>query len=157
MDFRLGKQIIRWGIVEGWRILDEVNPLDFKEHILRDVADRYIPLWMAKGDYYVGPLTIEGLWIPDIRGHEPAPLRSEWSQFQKLPDLQKVPRNIKNSEGGVRVSGMVKGYEFALAYFLTGMTSLPPSGLLQDLGLETSAYHLRWYFFRDTGGFNHMG
>ncbi|MDD5435608.1 MAG: hypothetical protein PH343_09290, partial [Nitrospira sp.] len=60
MDFRIGKQIIRWGIVEGWRILDDVNPLDFKEHILRDVADRYIPLWMIKADYYVGPITIEG-------------------------------------------------------------------------------------------------
>ena len=117
MDFRIGRQIIRWGIVEGWRILDEVNPLDFTEHILRDVADRYIPLWMVKGDYYLGPLTIEGLWVPDVRGHKPAPLRSEWSQFQTLPDLKRVPRNFKNSEGGLRVSGMVKGYEFAVAYF----------------------------------------
>lgn len=117
MDFRIGRQIIRWGIVEGWRILDEVNPLDFTEHILRDVSDRYIPLWMVKGDYYAGPLTIEGLWVPDIKGHKPAPLRSEWSHFQTLPDLKKVPRNFKNSEGGLRVSGMVRGYEFAAAYF----------------------------------------
>ena len=116
MDLRVGKQIIRWGIVEGWRIIDEVNPLDFTEHILRDVADRYIPLWMVKGDYYLGPLTIEGLWIPDVRGHEPAPLRSEWSQFQKLPDLKKVPRNFENSEVGLRTSGMLGGYEFVLAY-----------------------------------------
>lgn len=119
MDFRVGKQIIRWGIVEGWRILDAVNPLDFKEHILRDVSDRYIPLWMVKADYYVGPLTIEGLWIPDVRGHEPAPLRSEWSQFQTLPGLKRVPRNFKNSEGGIRTSGMLGGYEFALTYFYT--------------------------------------
>lgn len=117
LDLRIGKQIIRWGIVEGWRILDEVNPLDFKEHILRDVADRYIPLWIVKGDYYLGPLTIEGIWTPDVKGHEPAPLRSEWSQFQKLPDLQRVPRNFENSEGGLRVSGNLGGYEFALAYF----------------------------------------
>lgn len=117
VDLRIGKQIIRWGIVEGWRILDEVNPLDFKEHILRDVADRYIPLWIVKGDYYLGPLTIEGIWTPDVKGHEPAPLRSEWSQFQKLPNLQRVPRNFKNSEGGLRVSGNLGGYEFALAYF----------------------------------------
>ena len=117
MDLRVGKQIIRWGIVEGWRIIDEVNPLDFKEHILRDVSDRYIPLWMVKGDYYIGPLTIEGLWIPDVRGHEPAPLRSEWSQFQKLPDLKKVPRNFENSEAGLRTSGTIGGYELVLAYF----------------------------------------
>lgn len=116
MDFRIGKQIIRWGIVEGWRILDEVNPLDFTEHILRDVADRYIPLWMVKADYYIGPYTVEGLWIPDVKGHKPAPLRSEWSQFQTLPDLKKVPRNFKNSEGGLRFSGSIKGYEFAVAY-----------------------------------------
>jgi len=117
MDLRIGRQIVRWGIVEGWRILDEVNPLDFKEHILRDVADRYIPLWIVKGDYYLGPLTIEGVWTPDVRGHEPAPLRSEWSQFQKLPNLQRVPRNLKDSEGGLRISGNLGGYEFALAYF----------------------------------------
>lgn len=116
IDLRIGKQIVRWGIVEGWRILDEVNPLDFTEHILRDVEDRYIPLWLVKGDYYIGPLTIEGLWIPDVRGHKPAPLRSEWSQFQELPNLIKVPRNFKNSEGGARISGILKGYEFALTY-----------------------------------------
>ena len=143
MDLRLGKQIIRWGIVEGWRILDEVNPLDFREHILRDVADRYIPLWMIKGDYYLGPVTIEGIWTPDVRGHNPAPLRSEWSQFQELPDMKKVPRNFKNSEGGLRVSGNVRGYELVLAYFTqwddfpTAFRSIAGLGL-GNLGISPS-------------------
>ena len=143
MDLRLGKQIIRWGIVEGWRILDEVNPLDFREHILRDVADRYIPLWMIKGDYYLGPVTIEGIWTPDVRGHNPAPLRSEWSQFQELPDLKKVPRNFKDSEGGLRVSGNVRGYELVLAYFTqwddfpTAFRSIAGLGL-GNLGISPS-------------------
>jgi hypothetical protein len=117
MDFRVGKQIVRWGIVEGWRILDEVNPLDFSEHILRDVTDRYIPLWMLKADYYLGPMTVEGLWIPDVRGHKAAPLRSEWSQFQVLPNLKPVPKQPKNSEAGMRVSGVVGGVEIVATSF----------------------------------------
>lgn len=137
MDFRVGKQIIRWGIVEGWRILDAVNPLDFKEHILRDVSDRYIPLWMVKADYYAGPITIEGLWIPDVKGHEPAALRSEWSQFQKLPGLIRVPRNFKNSEGGIRTSGMLGGYEFALTYFYTWDDFPTAFRSISGLGLGT--------------------
>jgi hypothetical protein len=110
-DLRIGKQIVRWGIVEGWRVLDQINPLDFTEHILRDVTDRYIPLWMVKADYYLGPLTFEGLWIPDVRGHKPAPIRSEWSQFQVLPDFNPVPRNFENSEWGGRISGVLGGVE----------------------------------------------
>lgn len=116
-DFRMGKQIVRWGIVEGWRILDEVNPLDFTEHILRDVTDRYIPLWMLKSDFYVGPVTLEVLLIPDVRGHKPAPLRSEWSQFQVLPNFEPVPRRIENSDVGGRLSGVLAGIEMAATSF----------------------------------------
>ncbi|HEY5599477.1 MAG TPA: DUF1302 family protein, partial [Candidatus Manganitrophaceae bacterium] len=84
LDLRFGKQIVRWGVVEGARVTDEINPLDFQEFILREIQDRYIPLWMLKADAYFDPYSVEILWIPELKGHQPASKGSEWEQFQLL-------------------------------------------------------------------------
>ena len=76
LDLRIGRQIVRWGVVEGARVTDEINPLDFYELILRDIDDRYIPLFMAKANLYVGSDSFEAILIPEIRGHRPAPMGS---------------------------------------------------------------------------------
>ena len=72
MDIRAGKQIVRWGVVEGARVTDEINPLDFSEFILRDVSDRYIALWMLKTDIYLpGEFIFENIIIPEVQSDRP--------------------------------------------------------------------------------------
>ena len=128
LDLRLGRQIVRWGIAEGARVTDEINPLDFKEFILRDVSDRYIPLWMLKADYYYEDTEWEVLWIPHLSFHKPAPRSSEWEQFQFLPgrevpdsefSLLGTPLSIKNSEYALKWTTPLMGWEVSLSYFYT--------------------------------------
>ncbi len=119
LDIRAGRQIVRWGVVEGARVTDEINPLDFQEFILRDVSDRYIPLWMVKNDLYLGETTLEGLWIPDLRTHEPAARESEWEQFRFLDGMKRPAKTVNNSEWALRVSRLLGGWDLSASYFST--------------------------------------
>ncbi len=126
VDLRLGKQIVRWGVVEGSRVTDEINPLDLGEFILPEVEDRYIPLYLLKSDFYLGETTLEAIWIPDLRFHKPAPRESEWEQFRLLPGLEKPAsplhnpiKNFHNSEAAIRLSRLVGGWDLSVSYFYT--------------------------------------
>jgi hypothetical protein len=119
VDIRAGKQIVRWGVVEGARVTDEINPLDFQEFILREVNDRYIPLWMLKTDLYWGDTTLEGLWIPDLQTHEPAAKESEFEQFRFLPGMIRPAKTVKNSEWALKLSRLIGGWDLSASYFDT--------------------------------------
>ncbi len=119
VDIRAGRQIVRWGVVEGARVTDEINPLDFQEFILRDVSDRYIPLWMIKTDLYLGETTLEGIWIPDIRTHEPAARESEWEQFRFLEGMEVPANTVENSEWALKVARLFGGWDLSASYFST--------------------------------------
>lgn len=116
-DVRMGRQIIRWGVLEGARITDELNPLDFQEFILREIQDRYVPLWSLRANLYTGEIKTEFLWIPDLEPHRPAPPGSEWEQLQSLENLEQPPQTFLNSEWGLRFSRRLGQWDGALSYF----------------------------------------
>lgn len=120
VDIRLGKQFVVWGVLEGVRITDEINPIDFRELILPDLLDYRIPLWMAKLDYYRDEASYQFLWIPDIRFHKPAPPGSEWELLQEVPGTR-VPKNydLANSEIGFKLSTRRWDTDLAFSYFYT--------------------------------------
>ena len=120
MDVRLGKQFVVWGVMTGVRVVDEINPMDFRELILPDLLDYRIPLWTAKLDYYLDESTVELLWIPDIKFHKPAPPGSEWELLQTVPGTT-YPETFKleNSEVGVKWTRTIWNTEVSLSYFYT--------------------------------------
>ncbi len=120
MDIRLGKQFVVWGVLEGVRITDEINPIDFRELILPDLLDYRIPLWMAKLDYYRENANYQFLWIPDIRFHKPAPPGSEWELLQEVPGTR-FPESFdyKNAEVGMKLSTNHWDTELTFSYFYT--------------------------------------
>ena len=119
-DIRIGKQFVVWGVLEGIRVTDEVNPLDFRELIMPDLLDYRIPLWTLRMDYYGEANDYEFLWIPDIKFHKPAPKGSEWELLQRVPGT-KEPESFKleNSEVGIKVTRNIYGAEVSLSYFWT--------------------------------------
>ncbi len=118
-DLRVGRQIVRWGVVEGSRVTDEINPLDFKEFILRDVVDRYVPLMMVRYDYYLPNSSLQLLWIPEVRTHKPAPVGTEFEQFQFLPGMEVPDSGIENAEWAVKYNFSFLDADFALSNFDT--------------------------------------
>lgn len=120
MDIRIGKQFIVWGVLEGIRITDELNPLDFRELIMPDLLDYRIPLWSLKLDYYLANSSYELVWIPDIRFHKPAPRGSEWELLQRVPGTEEPDTyNLENSEIGLKFSSSIHDTEVSLSYFWT--------------------------------------
>lgn len=120
MDVRLGKQFVVWGVLEGVRITDEVNPVDFRELLMPELLDYRIPLWMAKLDYYRENASYQFLWIPDIRFHKPAPPGSEWELLQEVPGTR-FPDSFdyENAEIGMRVSTNRWDTELSFSYLYT--------------------------------------
>ncbi len=52
-NFRVGKQIVAWGETDGFRLMDQINPLDQR----RGFADvefetSVIPIWLVKAEYF---------------------------------------------------------------------------------------------------------
>jgi len=117
MDLRIGKQIVRWGVIEGFRITDELNPIDFDEFILRELTDRHIPLWMMKLDRYIGEYALQLVWIPELVFHRPAPEGTEFEQFQIPPGLEEPAKTFENTEIGLRLSRYVAGFDLSFSYF----------------------------------------
>ncbi len=119
VDLRLGRQIVRWGVLEGARITDRINPIDFREYLFRDVEDRYIPLWMATLNYYPGWGQLQLLLIPDMTFNKPAPAGSEWEAFQTPPGTSSPSSSPKNTEVGI--NGGIRAGEVAInaSYFYT--------------------------------------
>jgi hypothetical protein len=66
---RFGKQPIVWGQLDGIKVLDLINPQDFREFILDDFADSRISLWSAYIDISLGEWRGELAIVPDSSGH----------------------------------------------------------------------------------------
>lgn len=125
LDIRIGRQFVVWGVLTGVRIVDEINPIDFRELITPDLLDYRIPLWMLRTDYYLGNTSFQFLWIPDLRFHKPAPPGSEWELLQEVrsPEGDRITNfpshNFENSEWAVKVTTTLGMTELALSYFYT--------------------------------------
>ncbi len=125
LDIRLGRQFVIWGVLTGVRVVDEINPMDFRELVLPDLLDYRIPLWMARFDYYAADNAFQFLWIPNLVFHRPAPRGSEWELLQDVITQDGVlltdypESSLDNSEYAFRVSRTVMNTEISLSYFNT--------------------------------------
>lgn len=46
-DFRIGKQQVAWGTADGMKLLDIINPTDWREFNQNKMEDSRIPVWMV--------------------------------------------------------------------------------------------------------------
>jgi hypothetical protein len=88
---RVGKQIVAWGETDGFRLMDQINPLDNRRGF-GDVEfeTSIIPIWLIRAEYY---LTKKPGWLQDL-GFE----------FVYNPNADFIPnQGIKtgNADGGI--------------------------------------------------------
>lgn len=128
--WRIGKQQVVWGEADGLKLLDVINPQNFREFVLDDFDDSRIPLWMLNAEFTLtenGVLQV--LWIPDTTVHNLAPIGSPYafSSSSIVPkpasDLAvqlspaQAPRSpIKDSDIGLRYTDFVGGWDVSLNY-----------------------------------------
>ncbi len=130
---RLGKQQIVWGQADGLRVLDIVDPFDFREFILPQFEDRRIPLWTANIEIPVGTGTLQLLWIPDHTYDEipaagavfaftsplvvpqPDPLFIGTAGLVVVPP-RRPTRFIRDDDYGMRWSAFLGGWDLSLNY-----------------------------------------
>ncbi|KON27024.1 hypothetical protein AC481_05915 [miscellaneous Crenarchaeota group archaeon SMTZ-80] len=139
MDIRIGKQQEVWGTADGLKVLDLINPTDFREFYQDDFEDSRIPLWAFKVNYYVGNggnNVFQVIWIPDFEpdyiapyGHPFAPLSTRTLGALKRPlpmvqwvtplktQVRGVAQNMRNSEIGFKWSQNFGSWEYTLNYF----------------------------------------
>jgi hypothetical protein len=151
---RVGKQIVGWGETDGFRLMDQINPVDQRRG-LGDVEfeNTIIPIWLVRANYYVQP---ESSWLQDIgletvfnpnarfQADRPIDLGNNvagiWApDVQVAPGVQlgstnyvnKAPQDWNRSgmEFGARVKGVVNDMIFSLNYF----NGLSNSGQLRSL------------------------
>jgi len=134
VDIRAGKQIVTWGAADGIRILDQVNPLDYREFTLKDWNEIKIPLWMLKVE--VAP-TVNGslqfLFIPDFEPNylatDNAPFaytltRNAYNAYKRLRNFgyhvvikKEMPaETFENAKFGIRWRDVINSFEYTLNY-----------------------------------------
>lgn len=128
---RLGKQQVVWGEADGLKLLDVVNPQQFREFILPAFEDSRIPLWMVNAELPLplGDTTLQLLWIPDPTHHELPEadalfaIRSERLVLPPPPGIpiaeaqvKRPPKWFEDSDAGLRLSGFAHGIDWTLNY-----------------------------------------
>jgi hypothetical protein len=106
MDLRVGKQAVFWGQAEGAFITDIVSPQNLGSFILADFEEIRLGVPAVKATAYIGPLTLETIWVQKF---VPAILPGADSLWRTglMPDLSGVilpEANLENSEIFARAS-----------------------------------------------------
>ncbi|MFH0814068.1 MAG: DUF1302 family protein [Pseudomonadota bacterium] len=79
-DAKIGKQIVTWGETDGLKLLDIINPTDFRHFIIDDMEDSKIPVWMMNLTYnFTDKSNLQFIWIPWYVENFMAPAGSPWA------------------------------------------------------------------------------
>lgn len=133
---RLGKQQIIWGELEGYRLLDVVNPQTFREFILDEFDKSRIGLWAANLEIpfsagAAGDWTAQFIWVPDPTVSE-IPASDAVFEFQAPRFLfgaqpgivppagvrTEAPDDLVNDAAyGARLAGLVGGWDLSLVAY----------------------------------------
>jgi len=169
----LGKQQVVWGKSDGLKVLDIVNPQNFREFILDDFDQSRIALWSVNAEIPVNDVTLQLLLIPDQTYHKFATQGSSY-QFTspiiipQTPPGENItikptdtPNNIlQDADVGFRLSTFTKGWDLTFNYLyhyddtpvLFRSINVTTSGLNITLNPKYKRTHLVGGTFSNTFG-----
>ena len=127
-NLRIGKQQIVWGETDGLKLLDVLNPQNFREFVLDKFEDSRLPLWSVKYEF---PLTklidVQLVWIPDLSYNIIPTIEAPYfprSIVPKIPEgipvqfnsIEKPDHVLKDSDIGLKLSAFIKGWDLSVNY-----------------------------------------
>ncbi len=81
LDVRVGNQIISWGRTDFINPTDVINPLDLTNMLTGETAERKVPTFAVKLDYYHGNTTAELVVAPFFQEYKYDLVGSDWAIF----------------------------------------------------------------------------
>ena len=125
----VGKQQIVWGKSDGLKVLDVVNPQNWREFILDEFDDSRIPLWSANIEIPIQAFNLQLLWLPDQTYHDFAdngdayqlvtPTRVPQAPSGVSVNVQdeiKPDNTIQDADWGMRLSTFKSGWDMSFNY-----------------------------------------
>ncbi|MES9882501.1 MAG: RNA polymerase-associated protein rapA [Sedimenticola sp.] len=103
-DFRIGKQQEVWGTADGIKLLDIINPTDFREMNQSTMEDARIPVFMIKGESDVG--------------------ESGNVQLVLSQSKPNVVAGLNVSDGATRTTGATSGTDTGHPFILKGVDTI---------------------------------
>ncbi len=113
LDIKVGRQIVVWGKSDSIRVVDVLNPLDFREPGMMDIEDLRLPVGMIKTDFYYANWNLSAIVIPEIRFNKTPPLGSDFYLGQGDPIAENIPNSIVNPEFAVSLNSTFSGWDLS--------------------------------------------
>lgn len=166
---RAGKQIVRWGETDGFRLMDQINPVDQRRG-LADVEfeNTIIPLWLLRAEYEVSTLpawcqglsfqgivnpniqfrpnegivpgnTVSGIWAPDIAAPLGGPYPFDYGHIGSLDARIHAPAGREGYEYALRAKAAVRDATVTLNYYY-GRDKDPVTTIAGPPRIEVSPY-----------------
>jgi hypothetical protein len=162
--WRLGKQQVVWGEADGLKLLDVINPQNFREFILDDFDDSRIPLWMVNVEYSLGDNSlVQMLWIPDTTTHDLAPAHSSFAftspvlvprappgQNVTVQEARAPDHLLKDSDAGIRFTNFYGGWDVSINYLYHYVDVPVARGEIVDQQLSVSQEYERSHLMGGT-------
>jgi hypothetical protein len=135
LDVRAGRQILAWGRADGVNPTDNLSGQDLRL-LVPDDADRRLGTAAVRASYYVGDVSLTGVWLPEFRGHEfalPAPPPG----VSFVRDGERWP----GDQWAVRVEQTGRAVDWSVSYFRG--TDLAPDLRIEDVTAGLSHHPVR--------------
>ncbi len=114
LDLKIGRQIVAWGRSDNIRVVDILNPLDFREPGLVDIEDLRLPVFMTKLDYYFADWNLSGMALHEIRFSFNPVFNAEFFPFDRPLPPEETPSNtLDNTQFGLALNGVFSGWDIS--------------------------------------------
>jgi len=142
-NMKLGDQIIRWGKTDAYSPLDNLNPEDLRDDLSGRREDRKFPIPMAGLEIYADNFTIAGVFIPFFVKSKYDLWGTDWAVLGRIDGMTTIEEDpsdsLKNSEGGVRLSGITGNLDWAFSWLHTREDLPTPDSLTVPAGFPLPA------------------
>ncbi|MDI2590212.1 hypothetical protein POF45_02040 [Pseudomonas sp. 681] len=82
LSWRIGRQVIQWGVADEVSVIDSFTPQDFRSFLVQSRFERKWPVTAVSSRYFLsGEDFVEVVWLPEFREDLLARPGEEWSLF----------------------------------------------------------------------------
>lgn len=150
-NIKIGNQIVRWGKIDGFSPLDNINPEDYRDGIAGRREERKVPTPMLNVEAYRGIFTFQAVYLPIFMKSEFDFTGTDWAWFGRIeeeigsfqyndPDFSP---SLEDSQGGGRIAVTTHGIDLAASYLSKrndtpsiGELFLPPGVVLNSFSIR---------------------